>query len=114
MRRLIATVLVLGVLAWAGWTFVIAPRRAARAPAGADSSTTGYRAVRLFFASPGEIQGLRGAVTAFRDKQQDQYAWRHEWLGLPLERRYSLAGVTLAGTTILFDRAVTQLLGHCR
>ena len=52
MRRLIVTVLALGALAWAGWTFVIVPRRAVPTGAAADSSTAGYRAVRLFFASP--------------------------------------------------------------
>jgi spore germination protein GerM len=42
---------VLGILAWVGWTFVIAPHRAAAPATAADSSGTGYRAVRLFFAS---------------------------------------------------------------
>ena len=53
MRRPLLLLVLLGAVAWAGWTFVIAPRRAAVVPAAADSSTAGYRAVRLFFASPG-------------------------------------------------------------
>lgn len=53
MRRLLLLLALVGAAAWAGWTFVIAPRRAAVATAPADSSTAGYRAVRLFFASPG-------------------------------------------------------------
>ena len=52
MRRLIVVALALGALAWAGWTFGLAPRRAAVAEVPADSSAAGYRAVRLFFASP--------------------------------------------------------------
>ena len=52
MRRLVVVALALGALAWAGWTFVLAPRRAAVAEISADSSAAGYRAVRLFFASP--------------------------------------------------------------
>jgi spore germination protein GerM len=52
MKRAIALVIALGLLAWAGWAFVIAPRRASGPVAPADSSGTGYRAVRLFFASP--------------------------------------------------------------
>ena len=53
MRRLLIMLALLAAAAWAAWTFVIAPRRAVVAPAAADSSTAGYRAVRLFFASPG-------------------------------------------------------------
>ena len=53
MRRPLLLLVLLGAVAWAGWTFVVAPRRAAVAPAATDSSTAGYRAVRLFFASPG-------------------------------------------------------------
>ena len=51
MRRWIVGLVVLVALAWAGWTFVVAPRRAALPPAPADTSS-GYRAVRLFFAAP--------------------------------------------------------------
>ena len=51
MKRAIAALLVLAAIAWAGWVFVIAPRRAAVPETPADTSGTGYRAVRLFFAS---------------------------------------------------------------
>jgi hypothetical protein len=39
------------VLAWAIWRFGIAPRGEPAAPAAADSTDTGYRSVRLFFAA---------------------------------------------------------------
>ena len=52
MRRLAAMGLLLAVIAWAGWTFVVAPRRAAPVVAAPDSTSAGYRAVRLFFAAP--------------------------------------------------------------
>ena len=52
MRRVIVGLMVLGLLAWAGWKFVLEPRRDLGPAAAVDSSGTGYRAVRLFFASP--------------------------------------------------------------
>jgi spore germination protein GerM len=52
MKRAIAALVAVGLLAWAGWTFIIVPRRAAAPGAPADTSGTGYRAVRLFFAAP--------------------------------------------------------------
>ena len=51
MKRVIVGLVVLGAIAWAGWTFVIVPGRATAPAATADSSGTGYRAVRLFFAA---------------------------------------------------------------
>jgi hypothetical protein len=52
MRRVLIGLTLLGVLAWAVWTFAIAPRRA-QEPASApiDTLSTGYKAVHLFFAS---------------------------------------------------------------
>lgn len=51
MKRSLLGLIAVGLLGWAGWTFVIAPRRAAAPVVSADTSGTGYRAVRLFFAS---------------------------------------------------------------
>src|SRR5207244_1472968 len=51
MRRVMALV-VAGALVWAGWTYVVAPRRAVAPSPPVDSSGAGYRAVRLFFAAP--------------------------------------------------------------
>lgn len=53
LRRVFLGLVVVGALAWLGWTIAVAPRpRATPPPAPADTSSAGYRAVRLFFAAP--------------------------------------------------------------
>jgi spore germination protein GerM len=52
VKLAIAGLLAAGLLAWAGWALLIEPRRAAVVAVPADTSGTGYRAVRLFFAAP--------------------------------------------------------------
>ena len=68
-----------------GYAISQSGERALREWVASSAVPAGYRELllRLFFASPGEIQGLRGAVTAFRDKQQaalDHYDATGKWL----------------------------------
>jgi hypothetical protein len=53
LRRIAVGLALLAVLAWAIWQFGIAPRRSEIAPAApSDSVGTGFKAERLYFASP--------------------------------------------------------------
>ena len=51
MKRAIVVLVALVALAWAGWTFVVAKHRAAAPAVAADTTGTGFRSVRLFFAA---------------------------------------------------------------
>jgi hypothetical protein len=76
MRRLLIGVLVVAVLAWAAWRVVVATREPALESSRPDSSSTGFKAARLYFASSSgdslvseareiaEMQGLHERVAA--------------------------------------------------
>jgi spore germination protein GerM len=52
MRRAMLWVGVIAALAWVAWRVVVMPRHPESRQAPADTSSAGYRAVRLFFAAP--------------------------------------------------------------
>ena len=52
MKRVLVGALILAVLAWAAWRAWMPVRPAAPVPAGPDTTATGLKAARLFFAAP--------------------------------------------------------------
>ena len=77
MRWLLIGVLLVAVLAWVGWRVVVATREPASVQsAPSDSTSAGFKAARLYFASPAgdslvsearemvEVQGLKERVAA--------------------------------------------------
>ncbi len=51
MRRAILVLVLIAAAAWAGWRYVLAPRPAVAPVPQADTSSAGFRAMRLFFAA---------------------------------------------------------------
>jgi len=52
MRRVLIGALVIAVLAWISWRWVTGPRSGSGEAANPDSASAGFKAVRLYFASP--------------------------------------------------------------
>jgi len=52
-RRVLVVALILAVLAWVAWRWTERRHRTAERPAAADTASAGFRAVQLYFASPG-------------------------------------------------------------
>ncbi len=100
MRRLIAIVVILAALAWAGWKFGWVPRRVPMSLPAADTSGTGYRAVRLYFAAPS------GDRLVSESRELSESATLHERVAAlvaELDRGPTQAGVAALppGTSVL-------------